>query len=104
MEKERYAIKITGKALDYLKRKGKTAVTIGFSDYRTNGDFAVIPIPEIFAKKPKSEEKYVRTEVEKIEVYISRMVDMPKDEDVVIDVTSFLKMQFLTLTGFRIEK
>ena len=96
-------IKITVDAIKYLKRKGKLSVTIGFPDYRTNGDFAVVPVPEIFAKKPKTEEDYNKINIDGIDVYISKTVYLPKDNDIIIDVDTFLMMNFLTLTGFKIN-
>lgn len=96
-------IKITEKALSYLKRKGKTSVTIGFPDYRTNGDFAVVPVPEIFAKKPKSLEEYNMVNVDDIDVYVSRAIYLPEDNDIIVDIDTFLKMSFLTVTGFKIK-
>lgn len=92
-------IKITERALNYLNKKGKTSVTIGYPDYRTSGDFAVVPVPEVFAKKPKTEE-YNKIIIDGIDVYVSKQVYLPKDNDVVIDVDSFLKMTFLTVSGF----
>jgi exopolysaccharide biosynthesis predicted pyruvyltransferase EpsI len=95
-------ITITENALSYLNKKGKKSVTIGYPDYRTNGDFAVVPVPEIFAKKPKAEEGYNKITVDGIDVYVSKLVYLP-DNDVVIDVDKFLKMQFLTVSGFSIK-
>ncbi len=104
MEKDnKCEIKITEKALDYLRKKDRTAVVIGYPDYRINGDFAVVPVPEIFARRPKAEEGYNKITVEKIDVYISKTVHMPENRDVVIDVDSFLKMRFLTLSGFSVK-
>lgn len=96
-------IKITEKALEYLNKKGKMHVTIGYPDHRMNGDFAVVPIPEIYSKKPKNESEYYKIEKDGIEVYISRMVYMPADNDIIIDVNSFLKINFLILKGFSIK-
>lgn len=96
-------IKITEEAHKYLNKKGKLYVTIGYPDHRMNGDFAVVPIPEIYAKKPKDETEYYKINMDGIEIYISRMVFMPKDNDIVIDVNSFLKMHYLTLKGFSIK-
>ncbi len=95
-------IKITDKALNYLNKKGKKSLTLECPDYRTNGDFAVIPIPEIFAKRPKAEEKYNKIMAEGIDVYVSRLVYLP-DNDVTIDVDKFLNMHFLTVSGFNIK-
>lgn len=103
MEIDVNKIKITEKALEYLNKKGKTHITISYPDHRMNGDFAVVPIPEIYARKPKNESEYYKTNKDDIEIYISRMVFMPKDNDVVIDVSSFLKMHYLTLKGFSIN-
>lgn len=96
-------IKITEKALSYLKRKKKTSITIGIPDYRINGDFAVVPVPEIFAKKPKSVEEYNVINVDGIDVYVSRAIYLPEDNDIVVDLDSFFKMSFLTLSGFKIN-
>lgn len=95
-------IKITEKALNYLKKKEKLSVIIGYPDYRTNGDFAVVPVPEIYAKKPKVEEQYNKINIDGIDVYISKLVYMPENE-VIINVDSFLKMNFLTVAGFSIK-
>lgn len=102
MAMDKYKIKITEKAHNYLKKKDKLSVTIGYPDYRTNGDFAVVPVPEIFAKKPKLEEQYNKINIDGIDVYISKLVYMPENE-VIINVDSFLKMNFLTLSGFSIK-
>jgi exopolysaccharide biosynthesis predicted pyruvyltransferase EpsI len=99
MELDFSKIKITKEALHYLNEKRKLAVTIGYPDYRTNGDFAVVPVPEIFAKKPKSENEYHKINIEGIDVYISKLVYLPEN-DVVIDVDCFLKIHFLTIAGF----
>lgn len=96
-------IKITEKALNYLRKKDKLTVTIGYPDYRTNGDFAVVPVPEIFARKPKAEEEYNKVDIDGIDVYISKTVYLPKDNDIIIDVDTFLKMNFLTVKGFKIN-
>lgn len=96
-------IKITEKALNYLKRKGKLSLTIGLPDYRTSGDFAVVPIPEVFAKKPKMVEEYNVVNVDGIDVYVSRTVYLPENNDVIIDLDTFLNMGFLTMTGFKID-
>ncbi len=96
-------IKITEKALSYLRKKGKESLTISLPDYRTSGDFAVIPIPDIFVKTPKSEEEYNKVNVEGINVYVSRKVYLPTDNDIIIDVDTFLKMNFITMSGFKIE-
>lgn len=103
MSIDKNKIIITEKALKYLKKKGKLSLTIGLPDYRTNGDFAVVPVPEIFTKKPKAEEEYNKVNIDGIDVYISRTVYLPKDNDVIIDVDTFLKMNFLTMSGFKIE-
>lgn len=100
---DRNKIKITEKALNYLKRKGKLSLTIGLPDYRTNGDFAVVPVPEIFAKKPKQEEGFNKINIDGVDVYISRTVYLPEDNDIIVDVDSFLGMNFITMTGFKIE-
>lgn len=92
-------IKITKEALKYLKRKEKSTVTIGYPDYRINGDFAVVPIPEIFVKKPKLEQEYYKVNIDGIDVYLSKSVYLPEN-DVVIDVNCFLKIHFLTISGF----
>lgn len=96
-------IKITEEALNYLNKKNKLYVTIGYPDHRMNGDFAVVPMPEIYAKKPKNETEYYKTNKDGIEIYISRMVSLPKDNDIIIDVNSFLKMKFLILKGISIK-
>lgn len=95
-------IKITKDAMNYLNKKGKLFVTIGYPDYRTNGDFAVVPVPEIFAKKPKAEQEYNKVNKDGIDVYVSKLVYMP-EEDIVIGVESFLGMKFLTVSGFSIK-
>ena len=96
-------IKITQKALNYLNKKNKSSLTIGYPDYRTNGDFAVVPVPEIFAKKPKLEGGYNKIIIDGIDVYVSKLVYLPEDNDIVVDVDTFLRMQFLTMSGFSIK-
>lgn len=103
MEIDARKIKITEKALEYLNKKGKTHVSIGYPDHRMNGDFAVVPIPEIYPKKPKNETEYYKIKKDGIEVYISRMVFIPEDNDIIIDVNTFLKINFLILKGFSIK-
>jgi hypothetical protein len=103
MSIDRSKIKITEKALDYLKTKEKLSVTIGIPDYRTNGDFAVVPVPEVFAKKPKNVDEYNMVNIDGIDVYVSKAIYLPKDNDVTIDLDSFLKIRFLTMTGFNIK-
>lgn len=95
-------IKITKNAINHLNKKGKLSVTIGYPDYRTNGDFAVVPVPEIFAKKPKAEHEYNKVNIEGIDVFVSKSVFLP-EEDVIIGVDSFLGMKFLTISGFSIK-
>ena len=65
-------IKITEKAKDYLKKKGKLQVVIEF---------------------PK-------TAIDGIDVYISNSVILPSN-DVVIDLDSFLGIKILSLSGFK---
>lgn len=96
-------IKITEKALNYLRKKGKLSLTIGLPDYRTNGDFAVVPVPEIFAKKPKQEEGFNKVNIDGVDVYISRTVYLPKENDIIVDIDTFLGMNFITMTGFKIN-
>ncbi|MGD9566944.1 MAG: CC/Se motif family (seleno)protein [Sedimentibacter sp.] len=96
-------IKITEKALNYLNKKSKTAITIGYPDYRTNGDFAVVPVPEILAKKPKLENGYNKINIDGIDVYVSKLVYLPEENDIIVDVDTFLRMQFLTMSGFSIK-
>ncbi len=100
METKYDKIKITEKALKYLEKKGKASIVIEFPGYRTNGDFAVIPVPEVFAKKPKSAEEYNKVNIDGIDIYVSKTVYMPEDNDVVIDVESVFKIGFLTMSGF----
>ena len=103
MSIDKNKIKITEKALNYLRKKDKQSLTIGLPDYRTNGDFAVVPVPEIFAKKPKKEEEFNKVNIDGIDVYVSKMVYLPKDNDIIIDIDTFLRMNFLTMKGFKIN-
>ncbi len=96
-------IKITEKALSYLRKKGKLSLTIGLPDYRTSGDFAVVPVPEIFARKPKAEEEHNKVNIDGIDVYIQRTIYLPEKNDIIIDIDTFLKMNFLTMSGFKVE-
>jgi hypothetical protein len=93
-------IKITEKAKDYLKKKGKLQVVIEFPEHRLNSESVVVPIPEIFAKKPKKPESFQKTAIDGIDIYISNSVILPSN-DVVIDLDSFLGIKILSLSGFK---
>ena len=96
-------IKITEAARNYLYKKGKREVRIEYPDYRTSCCCAFVSLPEIFAKKPKSEEHYNKITIDGIDVFLSNSVFLPKDNDVVIDVESFLKIKTLKVYGFKLE-
>lgn len=93
-------IKITEKAKNYLKNKGKLQVVIEFPEHRLNSESVVVPIPEIFARNPKKPEGYQKTTIDGIDVYVSNSVVLP-DNDVVIDLDSFLGIKILNLAGFK---
>lgn len=93
-------IKITEAARNYLQKKGKHEVRIEYPEYRTSCECTFVQIPEIFAKKPKSEENYRKITIDGIDVFLSRSVLLPADNDVIIDVDSFLKFKILTISGF----
>lgn len=93
-------IKITEAALNYLHKKGKHEVRIEYPEYRTSCECAFVQVPEIFANKPKLEENYRKIIIDGIDVFLSRTVILPEDNDVIIDVDSFLKFKILTISGF----
>lgn len=96
-------IKITEAARNYLQKKGKNEVSIEYPNYRTSCECAFVSIPEIFAKKPKHEEHYHKTTIDGIDVFLSNSVSLPKDNDIVIDIESFLKIKTLKVYGFKIK-
>ncbi|HHZ02281.1 MAG TPA: hypothetical protein GX396_05005 [Tissierellia bacterium] len=96
-------IKITEKAIMHLKKKGKTQIVIEYPEYRTNCDCVFVPVPEIFARKPKKPEDYLIATIDGIDVYISKAVEIP-EKGIVIDVESFLGLKLLRMTGFKIRE
>ncbi len=93
-------IKITEKAKNYLKKKGKLQVLIEIPEHRLNSESVVIPVPEIFAKKPKNPDSFQKFTVDGIDIYMSNSVIVPEN-GVVIDLDSFLGIKILNLLGFR---
>lgn len=93
-------IKITEKAMNHLKKKGKLQVVIEFPEHRLNSESVVVPIPEIFAKSPKNPESFQKTSIDGIDVYVSNSVVLPNN-GVVIDLDSFLGIKILSLAGFK---
>lgn len=93
-------IKITEKAKNYLKKKGKFQVVIEIPEHRLSSESVVVPVPEIFAKKPKNPENFQQVTIDGIDVYIAKSVMIPNN-DVVIDLDSFLGIKILNLLGFR---
>lgn len=94
-------IKITEAALDYLHKKGKHEVCIEYPEYRTSCECVFVQVPEIFAKKPKSEENFRKITNDGIDVFLSKSVLLPVDNDVIIDVDSFLIFKILKISGFK---
>ena len=93
-------VKITEKAKNYLIKKGKLQVVIEIPEHRLNSESVIVPIPEIFAKKPKNPERYQKVDVEGIDVFISNTLVLPTN-DVIIDLDSFLGIKLLTISGFK---
>lgn len=94
---------INEKALNYLNKKEKHEITIEYPQYRTSSECAFVQIPEIFAKKPKSEENFRKITIDRIDVYLSKQVVLPTDNDITIDLDSFLGIKNLTVSGFKLE-
>jgi len=92
-------IKITDTAKNYLYKRNKLNVCIEYPEYRTGNDCAFVQVPEIFAKKPKKEEGYIIISLEGITVFLSKLINLP-DNDIIIDVNSFLGIKILTVSGF----
>ena len=92
---------ITEKALNYLNKKEKHEITIEYPEYRASCECAFVQVPEIFAKKPKSEENFRKTTIDGIDVYLSKQVALPTDNDITIDLDSFLGIKNLTVSGFK---
>ncbi len=93
-------VKITEKAKNYLKKKGKFQVVIEIPEHRLSSESVVVPIPEIFAKRPKCPENFQKVTIDGIDVYISNSVILPGN-DILIDLDSFLGIKILNLLGFR---
>lgn len=96
-------IVITEKAINFLNKKGRHEVIIEYPEYRASCECAFVQVPEIFAKKPKAEENYCKTVVDGIEVFLSKQVTLPAENDVTIDLDSFLGIKSLTVSGFKSE-
>ncbi|WP_019230409.1 CC/Se motif family (seleno)protein [Sedimentibacter sp. B4] len=96
-------IVITEKAINFLNKKGRHEVIIEYPEYRASCECAFVQVPEIFAKKPKTEENYCKSVVDDIEVFISKQVTLPAENDVTIDLDSFLGIKSLTVSGFKSE-
>lgn len=96
-------VKITEKALQHLKKKGRVNLVIEFPEHRLSSESVFIEIPEIFMKKPKDVESFQQIIIEGISVYISKSVSLPTN-DVVIDLDSFLGIKTLSLSGFKANR
>lgn len=96
-------IKITEAARNYLQKKGKLEVCIEYPEYRTSCECAFMQTPEIFAKKPKGEKNFSKVIIDGINVFLSNSVNLPEDNDIVIDLDSFLGIKILTVCGFSIK-
>lgn len=92
--------KITETARNYLQKKGKHEVCVEYPNYRTGCECAFVQVPEIFAKKPKAEEGYHKIIVDKIDVYLSKSIVLPKNKEVIIDVETILLIKVLRVYGF----
>ncbi len=93
-------IKITQRANNHLKKKGKLQVTIEIPENRLSSESVLVPIPEIIARKPKNPEGYQITTIDGIDVYVSNSIALPKN-DIVIDLDIFLGIKLLSLSGFK---
>jgi len=93
-------IKITEAAGNYLHKREKLEVRIEYPNYRTSCECAFVSVPEIFAKRPKSEGEYYKTTIDGIDVFLSKYISLPEDNDIIIDVDSFLTIKTLTVSGF----
>lgn len=96
-------IKITDKAKNYLKKKGKLHVVIEIPEHRLSSESVVVPVPEIFAKLPNNPENFQKVTIDGIDVYVSNSVIVPKN-GVVIDLDSFLGIKILNLLGFKLNE
>ncbi|WFF71484.1 CC/Se motif family (seleno)protein [Proteiniclasticum sp. QWL-01] len=94
-------LKITDKAVQYLKKKNKPFATIEHPDYRTSGESVFVEIPIISNKAPKELQKFNKITLDGIDVYVSIAVKMPSDNKVTIDLESILGIKFLKITGFK---
>jgi len=97
-------IKITEAARNYLQKKGKHEVCIEYPNYRTSCECAFVQIPEIFAKKPKSEDGYHKIRIDGIDVFLSKYIILPKDKEVIIDVETILLIKVLKVYGFNTKE
>jgi hypothetical protein len=96
---EENVIKITERALKYLKKKGKLQVTIGIPENRLSSESVLVPVPEIIGRKPKAPENYQIINVDGIDVYISKSLVLPKEVE--IDLDTFLGIKLLRVSGFK---
>lgn len=92
-------IKITEAAKNYLHNKNKLNICIEYPEYMTGNDCAFVQVPEIFAKKPKKEKEFNIINIEGINVFLSKLIKIPENE-IKIDLTSFLGIKILTVSGF----
>ncbi len=92
-------IKITAAAKNYLHKKNKLNICIEYPEYRTGCECAFVQVPEIFAKLPKKEEAFYKISLGGINVFISKLIKLP-DNDIIIDINSFLGIKILTVSGF----
>lgn len=98
-------ITITPEALAYLKEKGKLNLIIESPSFRHSGEAVAMQLPSIHAKKPTENTmmRYHHVEVEGISVYVAKNLTPPKDQDVIIDVESILKIRVLEVRGFDLD-
>ena len=97
---EENIIKITERAAEHLKKKGKLQVTIEIPENRLSSESVLVPVPEIIGRKPKEPENYQIINVDGIDVYVSKSLVLPKN-DVIINLDTFLGMKFLRVSGFK---
>lgn len=97
---EENVIKITEKARNYLNKKKKYDLTIEIPENRLSSESVLVPIPEILARKPKKLGNYQVITIDGIDVYLSNSLKLPEN-DVIIDLDSFLGIKLLSLSGFK---
>lgn len=93
-------IRITPEALQYLKKKKKDHVIIEYPAYRTSCCSVSVPMPELSLREPPKTGKYRVETVDGIKVYVAMDVIMPENNDVTIELDSFIGIKSLELGGF----